>query len=90
MGDFFRKKMRACGIFATGCLSPKAADQMWKGDDDASFLGGFGSDFCSGDIEDQTRIYKDRGEQIAIAYRRARSCLKNGQRIVRVVHIGLL
>ena len=80
--------MRACGILATNCLSPKADDQDWEGEDDSAFLGGFGSDFCSGDIDDMSRIYKDRGEQIAIAYRRACTLLSPNQKIVRVVHIG--
>lgn len=83
-----RKKMRACGILSTGCLSPKASDQCWQGEEDSAFLGGFGSDYCSGDTEDSSRIYKDRGQQIAIAYRRALTCLSDKQKIVRVVHIG--
>ena len=32
-----------------GALAPAAAEQRWEGEEDASFLGGFGSDFCSGD-----------------------------------------
>jgi phosphoglycolate phosphatase-like HAD superfamily hydrolase len=83
-----RKKMRACGIFQTGVLHAKADCQKWEGEDAHSFLGGFGSDFCSGDIDDQARLYKDRGEQIAIAYRRAVGMLLPHQRLVRVVHVG--
>lgn len=75
-----RKKMRACGILATNVLSRSSVDQQkWNGEEDSSFLGGFGSDFCSGDIDDRTRIYKDRGEQIAIAYARAKSLLQGKQ-----------
>jgi FMN phosphatase YigB (HAD superfamily) len=71
-----RKKMRACGILSTNILSRRSADQQkWEGEEDSSFLGGFGSDFCSGNINDASRIYKDRGEQIAIAYRRAKTLL---------------
>ena len=83
-----RKKMRAVGILATGALSPKSKDQDWDGENDAAFLGGFGSDYCSGDIEDYSRNYKDRGEQIIIAYNRAKSMLGPDQEIVRVVHVG--
>ena len=83
-----RKKMRATGIFNTGILSRKADDQTWDGENETTFLGGFGSDFCSGDIDDASRIYKDRGEQIMIAYRRAKTLLNDNQRIVRVVHVG--
>ena len=71
-----RKKMRACGILATRVLFKSALDQQeWPGEEDSSFLGGFGSDYCSGDISDRSRIFKDRGEQIAVAYRRAKSLL---------------
>lgn len=83
-----RKKMRATGLYEIGFLSPKASDQVWQGDDESSFLGGFGSDFCSGDIEDITRMYKDRGHQIVIATKRALNLLKPNQKLVRVVHIG--
>lgn len=76
---------KACGLYDTGFLSQAAADQQeWEGMEACSFLGGFGSDFCSGDIEDMSRIYKDRGEQILICYRRAQSLLKGNERIVRV------
>lgn len=83
-----RKKMRACQIFQTGVFAPPAKDQHWEGENSHAFLGGFGSDYCSGDIEDSSRIYKDRGEQIAIAYQRALSLLTPQQEIVRVVHVG--
>jgi phosphoglycolate phosphatase-like HAD superfamily hydrolase len=84
-----RKKMRSVGIFQTGIFAPKSMDQqVWEGEENTSFLGGFGSDYCSGNISDISRLYKDRGEQIAIAYHRARSQLRPDQRIVRVVHVG--
>ena len=83
-----RIKMRACGVLETKCLHPPAASQQWDGANEYAFLGGFGSDYCSGDIEDVTRIYKDRAEQIVIAYERAKTFLKPGERIARVVHVG--
>lgn len=83
-----RKKMRACGIHSLGILSPQSVDQRWQGENQHAFLGGFGSDYCSGDIQDLSRIYKDRAQQIAVAVRRARSLLKPDQQLVRVVHVG--
>lgn len=94
-----RIKMRATGIFATGALSAAASDQAFVGDSASAFLGGFGSDYCSGDIEDLSRNYKDRGEQIALAYRRAEAMCRaeeagegaeGGVRyeVRRVVHVG--
>ena len=47
-----RIKMRAVGVLATGALAAPAAEQRWEGEDASAFLGGFGSDFCSGDIDD--------------------------------------
>ena len=38
-----RKKMRSVGVHATGALAPPAAEQRWAGEEDAAFLGGFGS-----------------------------------------------
>lgn len=83
-----RKKMRALGIYETGIFHEKANDQYWNGENDHTFLGGFGSDYCSCNIEDETRLFKDRGEQIVIAYKRALTLLNKNQKIVRVVHIG--
>lgn len=83
-----RKKMRACGIVQTGVLSRKAPEQDWAGENEHSFLGGFGSDYCSCDIDDDSRPTKDRAEQIAIAYRRACTLLSEDQDLVRVVHVG--
>eukprot|EP01038_Epipyxis_sp_PR26KG_P010524 gene10524-14139_t len=83
-----RKKMRATGILQTKALSRKSHLQTWNTENDASFLGGFGSDYCSGDIENSAMIYRDRGEQIVIAYNRAKSLLKNNEVLVRVVHVG--
>lgn len=83
-----RKKMRATRILNTKCLTRKATDQTWNGLEESSFLGGFGSDFCSGNIDDMDRIYKDRGEQIMIAYRRAKTLLNENEKIVRVIHVG--
>ena len=83
-----RKKMRSVGVLATGALAPAAVEQTWSGEDDAAFLGGFGSDFCSGDISDMARNHLDRAEQIVIATERARSLLGPGSRLTRVVHVG--
>jgi len=84
-----RKKMRATGILATGVLSPAASDQCFDGENDSTFLGGFGSDYCSGDIDDLSRNHKDRGQQIAIAYKRAQGmAASRGEVISRVVHVG--
>lgn len=83
-----RKKMRATGILATGILHSLPEDTRWEGEEKTAFLGGFGSDFCSGDIDDLTRLYKDRAEQIAIATRKARALLAEDQKLVRVVHVG--
>lgn len=85
-----RKKMRAVGISGTKALSPKSIDQTFQGEDQDAFLGGFGSCYCYGDIKDRSRIYKDRGEQIMICIERAKSCLKEHQQLVRVVHVGTI
>lgn len=85
-----RKKMRACGIYNTGIFSKPAADQVtvWSGVEECPILGGFGSDHCSNIIDDTSYLYKDRGEQIAVCYRRACTLLKPGQKITRVIHVG--
>lgn len=83
-----RKKMRACGILRTGILSPKSTAQNWQGEDDASFLGGFGTDYCSGDIENPSKNFIDRGQQICIAYERAKTMVRDFEKITRVVHVG--
>jgi len=54
----------------------------------ASFLGGFGSDFCSGDTVDADRMHVDRGEQILICIQRCIGMLQNGEQLVRIVHVG--
>ena len=84
-----RRKMRAVGMLQTGALakpSPEQLKRKWAGSDDIGFLGGFGSDFCSGDIDDPTRNYLDRSQQIEIAANRCRMML--GDRLKRVVHVG--
>ena len=87
-----RKKMRATGIFALGALAPPDDAQVAPGagplaaaEADAAFLGGFGSDFCSCDLEDADRNFLDRGEQIAIAWRRAK---RRHPSLSRLVHVG--
>ena len=83
-----RVKMKAVGIFATGCLSPPSSSQSFRGHEEYAFLGGFGSDYCSGNIDDVSYMYRDRGEQICIAYNRACQLLKENEVITRVIHIG--
>lgn len=87
-----RRKMKAIGIFQIGALAPPASSQKsWKGTEDIGFLGGFGSDYCSGDILDLKRNYMDRGEQIAIAAQRCQELLNQRNeknKLKRVVHVG--
>jgi len=98
-----RRKMRATGILQTGALAPAAPEQqrrVWVGSEDLGFLGGFGSDFCSGAVDDPARNHLDRAEQIGIAVRRCRALLqvapsssgnpkKTKNRVLtRVVHVG--
>jgi phosphoglycolate phosphatase-like HAD superfamily hydrolase len=87
-----RKKMRAVGILQTQALSPPSEEQLlrtWAGYEDCAFLGGFGSDYCSGDVEDQSRIYKDRGEQLKICVQRCINMLDSStHELTRVVHVG--
>lgn len=83
-----RKKMRATGILATHVLHSLPDDSKWVGEEKTAFLGGFGSDYCSGNINDLSRLYKDRAEQIAIATKKAVSLLAEDQKLVRVVHVG--
>ena len=85
-----RKKMRATGLLALGALAPPDPEQVAGGglaaaEAESAFLGGFGSDFCSGDIDDFDRNHLDRGEQIAIAWRRARRAHPS---LERLVHVG--
>lgn len=82
-----RIKMRALGITQTNVFAPPAASQVGAVSGDG-FLGCFGSCFCSGIIDDPTYLWKDRGEQIKIAVRRARSLLAADEELVRVVHVG--
>lgn len=64
-----RRKIHALGIYDTGALTKLQQPQghrKWDGAEHIRFLGGFGLDFCSGDIYNLDRNYLDRGEQIAI------------------------
>ena len=79
-----RLKMRALGITQTNVFAPPASSQTGGG----GFLGGFGSCYCSGIIDDPTHLWKDRGEQIKIAVERARTLLAADEELVRVVHVG--
>ena len=58
------------------------------GEEDAAFLGGFGSDYCSNDIVNADRNFLDRGEQLVIATERCRELLRPEQELRRVVHVG--
>lgn len=83
-----RKKMDAVGIFEIKALSPPCKSQkLWPGSEHLGFLGGFGSDYCSGDIDNIDRNHLDRGEQIAIATKRGKTILGNTA-LTRVVHVG--
>merc|ERR1711957_186183 len=85
-----RRKMKAVGILDTKALSDPCPDQLkrnWQGTNHLGFLGGFGSDYCSNNIEDFDRNHLDRAEQIAIAVRRA-SELYPDEKLRRVVHVG--
>ena len=95
-----RRKMKAVGILGTGALAPPSDEQLlrngdWAGAKDIGFLGGFGSDFCSGDIDDADRNHLDRSEQIGIATRRCQASLAAAEAaggechtLCRVVHVG--
>ena len=96
-----RRKMRAVGVYQTGALAPpsksQAASKSWPGADDIGFIGGFGSDYCSGKLDDENRNFLDRGEQIAIAVDRCSEIMSPGagkrdsdqhRTLERVVHIG--
>lgn len=84
-----RRKMNALGIYNAGCLTSFSSGREWPGTEDFPFLGGFGSDFCSGDIDDPTRNYLDRGEQLAICVQRCLSelCTPDSQ-LSRIIHVG--
>jgi phosphoglycolate phosphatase-like HAD superfamily hydrolase len=89
-----RRKMDALGIYDTGVLTslsqpPRLGGRVWEGMEHKRFLGGFGSDFCSGNIDDPERNYLDRGEQLAICVQRCieELCPPNSQ-IERVIHVG--
>mmetsp|Transcript_29781 Transcript_29781/g.45664 ORF Transcript_29781/g.45664 Transcript_29781/m.45664 type:complete len:333 (+) Transcript_29781:225-1223(+) len=94
-----RRKMRAVGVWDTGALAPPSScqqSQQWPGVEGIGFLGGFGSDYCSGNIDDFARNHLDRAEQIAIATKRCQAQLldqeeergQQSQKLQRVVHVG--
>ena len=84
-----RRKMFALGIHDTGVFTPLLQPQggrVWDGVEDIRFLGGFGSDYCSGSIDKPDRNYLDRGEQIAICVQR---CLDlSSSPLDKVIHVG--
>lgn len=86
-----RRKMLALDIHATNVFTPLLKPQggrIWEGVEDIRFLGGFGSDYCSGDIYDMDRNYLDRGEQIAICVQRCIDMSSNGSTLDKVIHVG--
>ena len=84
-----RRKMRAVGIWDTQALAAPSPDQrQWPGSEELGFLGGFGSDYCSGDIDDMARNHLDRSQQIEIAANRCRNVLTGDRTLKRVVHVG--
>jgi len=87
-----RRKMKAVGVTAINALAPPSKEQLerkWPGVDHLGFLGGFGSDYCSGNIDNDERNYLDRAEQISIAVRRCQNIhLDRGGKLNRVVHVG--
>lgn len=92
-----RKKMKAVGIYDTNALSPPCPSQKkWTGTEHIAFLGGFGSDYCSGNIDDLQYNHLDRGQQIAIAAQRCQNILQeqnerachDGKVLKRLVHVG--
>jgi hypothetical protein len=88
-----RQKMKAVGVLATKALSaPCPSQRNWLGSEELAFLGGFGSDYCSGNIDNMERNYLDRGEQISIATKRCQNVLGNvlgnAKKLKRVVHVG--
>lgn len=84
-----RRKMKAVGIWDTKALSPPCpitqknpndkSFSSWPGTDHLSFLGGFGSDYCSGDVENLERNHLDRAQQIAIAMQRCQNVMMQQQ-----------
>jgi phosphoglycolate phosphatase-like HAD superfamily hydrolase len=87
-----RRKMHALGILDTGALTsvkqpPRLGERVWEGMEEKRFVGGFGSDFCSGDIDNPERNYLDRGEQLAICVQKL-NLFHNNSHITRVIHVG--
>lgn len=89
-----RRKMHATGIWQTGALSAACVTQKtWPGTEQIQFLGGFGSDYCSGNIDDLERNHLDRASQIEICAQRCQNLLQRNTKaqkalLTRVVHVG--
>ncbi|KAL7530030.1 hypothetical protein ACHAWF_003213 [Thalassiosira exigua] len=94
-----RRKMRALGVHGTGALASLPAPQggrTWEGVEELRFLGGFGSDYCSGRLDDPDRNFLDRGEQLAICVERCEalaggrgaSTAEAHSALERVIHVG--
>lgn len=89
-----RRKVNALGIYDTGALTTlddhpsKKERKIWDGTEHMRFLGGFGSDYCSGDIDNIERNYLDRGEQIAICVNRCLELSTKTNELKRVIHVG--
>lgn len=88
-----RRKIKAVGVWDTGALGPPCRSQLqkWTETTPYSFLGGFGSDYCSGDVQNLARNHLDRAQQIVIATERCRrnlATMSSAAPLRRVVHVG--
>ena len=87
-----RRKMNALGIYDAGAftsLQQPQGQREWEGTEHIRFLGGFGSDYCSGDIDNPERNYLDRGEQIAICVNRCLQLSTSKEHsLQRIIHVG--
>ena len=85
-----RRKMKALGLLDTNIFTSleESSGTEWEGLEELSFLGGFGSDYCSGIIDDFSRNHLDRGEQLAICVQRCLSIMDDPSKLRRVIHVG--
>lgn len=87
-----RRKMKALGFLDTNVFTsleelPQGGTE-WEGVEELRFLGGFGSDYCSGIVDDFSRNHLDRGEQLAICVQRCLSIMDDPSHLRRVIHVG--
>mmetsp|Transcript_28572 Transcript_28572/g.64009 ORF Transcript_28572/g.64009 Transcript_28572/m.64009 type:complete len:329 (+) Transcript_28572:113-1099(+) len=85
-----RRKMKALGLLDTNVFTSLGDSQgtEWEGVEELRFLGGFGSDYCSGSIDDFSRNHLDRGEQLAICVQRCLSIMDDPSQLRRIIHVG--